>query len=166
MMLMLGVTAGFGLMWIRKLRLPDKLVVKLKPAILSKNVGNVLCLVLIILTLVTCIPLRQNTPYYHMIDSEDYQTFVWIRDNVGEDYNKAILDPWKATAFTAITMKTVYTKIHMGPTAKDIEVYTFLSQGCTDTSFLKENGISVVYNIDECHNPDLVEVRKHVYLLK
>lgn len=166
MMLMLGVIAGFGLMWIRNLRLPDKLVAKLKPAFLTKNVGNILCLALIGLTLATCIPLRHNIPYYHMIDEEDYQAFIWIRDNVSEDYQKAILDPWKGTAFTAVTMKKVYTKIHMGPKDTDKEAYAFLSGGCTDTLFLKENGISIVYTRGDCRNPDLVEVRKYVYLLK
>jgi hypothetical protein len=38
-----------------------------------------------------------------MIDSEDYQSFVWIKDNLDENYDEGILDPWKATAFTAIT---------------------------------------------------------------
>ncbi len=166
MLLMLGVAAGFGLMWLRKLRLPDKLAAKLKPDFLGKNVGNILCLVLIGLTLATCIPLRYDISYYHMIDDEDYQAFVWIRDNVSEDHDRAILDPWKATAFTAITMKKVYTRIHMAPTDKDNEAYEFLRQGCTDTSFLKENEISVIYTRGECHNPDLVEVTKHVYLLE
>ena len=128
--------------------------------------GNILCLALIGLTLATCIPLHHNIPYYHMIDEEDYQAFVWIRDNVSEDYERAILDPWKATAFTAITMKNVYTRIHMGPKDTDKEAYAFLSGGCTDTLFLKEHGVSIVYTRGDCRNPDLVEVRKYVYLLK
>jgi hypothetical protein len=139
---------------------------KLKCAFLTRNVGNILCLVLVGLTLAACIPLRQSIPYYHMIDEEDYQAFVWIEANVDDNYGKAILDPWKATAFSAITMKQVYTRIHTAPTVTDYEAYAFLGQGCEDTAFLRENGISVVYTRDECRNPDLVEVRENVYLLK
>jgi hypothetical protein len=40
---------------------------------------------------------------------------------VGEEYDKAVLDPWKATPFAAITGKTVYTRIHAFPTATDEE---------------------------------------------
>jgi len=165
MMLMLGIIAGAGLMGVRTIGLPSKLTVWLRP-FLSRNVGNILCLVLIGVTLAVCIPDRQGTPYYHMIDEEDYQAFVFIRDNVNDNYEKAILDPWKATAFTAITQKTIYTRIHAYPMPSDIEAYEFLRDGSTDTTFLRENGISIVYSQWSCDNPDLVEVRKNVYLLK
>jgi hypothetical protein len=42
----------------------------------------------------------------------------------------------------------------------------FLASGCTDTKFLKDNGISIVCTDKECHNPDLTRVRDNVYLLK
>jgi len=161
--LMMSIIAGAGLMGIRSLRLPSN---GLKTAFLRKNVGNILCLVLIGLTLALCIPNRQDTAYYHMIDSEDYQAFVWIRDNVDERYDKAVLDPWKATAFTAITGKNIYTKIHSYPKGTDMEAYEFLRGGCTDTAFLRENGIAIVYSQWECQNPDLVEVAKDIYLFR
>jgi hypothetical protein len=112
-----------------------------------------------------------------MIDREDYQAFVWIKDNISEDYEKAILDPWKATAFTAITDKNIYTRIHAYPKAKDNEAYAFLRDDSTDTAFLTKNGISIIYtrvyeggrgrNIAySSDNPDLVEVAKNIYLLK
>jgi len=101
-----------------------------------------------------------------MINEEEYQEFVWIKENVGEEYDKAILDPWKATPFAAITGRTVYTRIHIAPKPSDDEANEFLSKGCTDTDFLRENGISIVYTQQECSNPDLVEVNKWVYLLK
>jgi len=118
------------------------------------------------LTLAIGIPARQDTYYYHMIDKEDYEAFVWIQDNVKEGYEKAILDPWKATAFTAITEKYIYSRIHAYPKPKDKEAYEFLRGGCTDTAFMTENGISIVYTRGKCDNPNLVEVRKNVYLLK
>ena len=166
MMLMLSIIAGAGLMGVRRIELPSKLADKLKPAFLVRNVGNILCLVLIGLTLAMCIPTHQHTHYYHMIDEEDYQAFVWIRDNLDESYDKAILDPWKATAFTALTGKYIYTKIFCYPKASDKEANKFLRGGCKDTAFLAENGISIVYNQRKCRTPDLVEVRENIYLLK
>ena len=118
------------------------------------------------LTLAMGIPDRQNTYYYHMIDKEDYQAFVWIKDNVDESYRKAILDPWKATAFTAVTQKNIYTRIHGAPEPIDTQTYEFLRSGCTDTGFLTKNGISIVYTRGSCDNPNLLEVRENIYLLK
>ena len=166
MMLMVSIVAGAGLMGMKRLELPEKISIRLRAPLITQNVGKLLCLVFIGLTLAMCIPDRQDTPYYHMIDRQDYQAFVWIRDNVNEGYEKAILDPWKATAFTAITQKNIYTRIHAYPEDKDREAYAFLKGGCTDTAFMRENGISIVYTRQGSKNPDLVEVRKDVYLLK
>lgn len=166
MMLVMSIVAGAGLMGVRKLRLPARVNAWLKVPFITQNVGNILCLALIALTLVMVIPVRQDTPYYHMIEEEDYEAFVWIKDNVSEGYGKAVLDPWKATAFSAIAGKDIYSRVHAYPTAKDERAYTFLNNGCADTAFLRENGISIVYSQEGCDNPDLVEVRENVYLLK
>lgn len=61
----------------------------------------------------------------------------------------------------------VFTLGHMPhPKDKDREAYAFPCGGCTDTDFLRENEISVVYTQWGSKSPDLVEVRKNVYLLK
>jgi len=166
MMLMMSIVAGAGLMGVRQLKLPARVDAWLKAPLITQNVGNILCLALIALTLVMVIPLRQDTPYYYMIDEADYEAFVWIKDNVGKGYGIAILDPWKATAFTAITGKNIYSRIHNYPTDRDERANAFLDDGCTDTAFLRKNGVSIVYSQKECDNPDLVEVRENVYLLK
>lgn len=166
MMLMLGTVAGAGLMALRKLELPWVASVESGRPIVIKVASILLCLIVIGVTLATAIPNRQNTRYYHMIDETDYEAFVWIRDNIGDGYEKAILDPWKGTPFTAITEKYVYTKIHVSPANSDVQAYEFLEDGCTDTAFLREKGISIVYTQEPCGNPDLIEVRKYVYLLK
>ena len=177
MMLMVSIVAGAGLAGVKNLRLPARLSAWLRASFITQNVGRFLCLALVGVTLAISIPERQDTPFYHIIDGEDYQAFVWIKDNINEDYGKAILDPWKATAFTAITGKNIYTRIHAYPKAKDNEAYTFLSSGSTDTTFLRENGISIIYtrvydgvqnrNIEySINNPDLIEVAKNIYLLK
>ncbi len=101
-----------------------------------------------------------------MIDKQDYEAFIWIRDNVSDDYEKAVLDPWKATAFCAITGKRIFTKIFEYPQPSDIEAHEFLENGGIDTAFLLRNGISIVYIRDGSNNPDLLEVRRFVYLVR
>jgi len=166
MMLVMSIVAGAGLMMLRKLELPGIISIKLKKPFIIQTAGIVLSLIFIGVTLSASIPRRQNIPYYHMIGAQDYEAFIWIRDNVDERYDMAILDPWKATAFTAITGKYIYTRIHIAPRGKDKVARDFLASGCEDTDFLKENGITIVYKQEPCSNPDLVEVRKNVYLLK
>ena len=145
MMLMIGIIAGAGLMGVKTLRLPARFSAWLKSPLITENAGRFLCLAFIGITLAISIPEHQDTPYYHMIDKEDYQAFVWIKDNINEDYEKAILDPWKATAFTAITGKNVYTRIHAYPKSQDEEAYAFIRGGSSDTTFLREKGVSIIY---------------------
>jgi hypothetical protein len=164
-MLMVGIMAGAGLMAVKNLA--EWLTIKNGIFYhVVRYLGWFCCLVLVGITLFISIPDRQNISYYHMINDEDYQAFVWIKANVGEGYDRAILDPWKATPFTAITGKKVYTRIHSFPQPIDEEARRFLEGGCSDTAFLKKNGISIVYTEGECRNPDLTQVNKNIYLLK
>jgi len=153
-------------MMVKNLKLPQMFSDRLRLPPITRNVGYVLCAALVALTLFIGIPDRQAIPYYHMIDNEDYEAFIWIKDHVDGEYNKAILDPWKATAFIAITGKKVYSRIHAFPKDTDKEAYAFLDGGAADTAFLRENKISLVYTRSGTSNPDLVEVRKYIYTLK
>ena len=162
LLLAMSIVAGCGLWWLIKIKLP----VRLKPAFIARHLGSALCLIFIALILLIAIPTHQDIYYYHMIDGKDYDAFVWITENVDGSYDRAILAPWKATAFTAVTGREIYTKILMAPKEKDKKAQQFLDQGCTDTKFLRQNGISIVYTREKCNNPDLVEVRKYVYLLE
>ncbi len=166
MMLMIGVLAGAGLMVIRTFRWPSWLWPGERAVAAARYIGWTAAVALVVAMLFVGIPARSNLPYYHMIDQTDYQDFVWIRDNVGGEYSRAILDPWKATPFAAITGKYVYTRIHAFPTENDARASSFLNEGCTDTDFLRENDITIVYTRGECRNPDLTEVGQGVYLLK
>ena len=167
MMLMMSVIVGAGLSGVKKLRVPEQFSQRLRiPSLITRNLGAILCLALIGIILAQGIPEHQRTPYYHMINGQDYEVFVWIRENVGEKYDKAILDPWKATAFTAITQKHVFTRIHDFPKPSDDEAYKFLSDNCADTAFLRENGISIIYTQENCNNPSLIKIRENVYLLE
>jgi len=165
-MLMMGIIAGAGLMGIRKIRLPLWFSSRLKSPHITNNLGNILCIIIVGIMLYMAIPTRLQTIYYRMIDDKDYQAFVWIRDNVSNGYKKAILDPWKGTAFTAVTGKNIYAWIGERSEKDDIVASRFLEEGCKDTAFLKENDISIVYTRLDCENPDLVEVQEDIYLLK
>ena len=177
MMLILSVVAGAGLSGVQRLKLPERFSLKIRGFPAEKWLMPILCLALICFTLVQTIPYHQRIPYYHMIDKQDYEAFAWIRDNVGQEYKRAILDPWKATSFTAVTGKYVYTRIHMYPFDIDWEAYEYFQGGSANTTFLRENNISIVYtriyerqndsNITYASdNPDLVKVADNIYLLK
>jgi|GEM_PF-469809 len=161
--LLLGIIAGAGLLWVRTIRLPGRSVGVVR-SFLSRNLGNVLCVFFIGIILAVSIPSRLNTDYYHMIDHEDYRAFAWIRDNVGEGYEVALVDPWKATAFTAITQKNTRRAIFQYRKPVDSLIREFMRGGCRDTAFLRDNGISIVYSQESCDNPDMAQVRKNVYL--
>jgi hypothetical protein len=161
LMLMMGIVGGYGLWKIRSIRLPEGL----KPAFLSRNLGGFLCLILLIPTLFFSIRTHLDAPYYHTIQEHDYEAFVWIEENIGDEYDKAIVDPWKASAFTAITGKRVYSHIVSTLTSSDLRAYEFFEEHCNDTDFLRNHDISIVYTRLTCENPDLVQVREDIYLL-
>jgi len=166
LMLLLSIVAGAGLMSVKNSKLPTFLINKFKILHFGSSVGYILCPILIFLILCAAIPVRQNILYYHMIDEPDFQAFIWIRDNLDSSYKKAILDPWKGAAFTAITGRNVYTLIQLRTLPIDKKAYSFLRDGCKDTSFLENNGISIIYTRDECDNPELVEVKDNIYLFE
>jgi hypothetical protein len=164
LMLMLAITAGAGLARLRMIRIPIGHIGGLK-FFFIRNTGAILCLASVVIILVTGIPNLQQNYYNRFIDDKDYQAFIWIRDNLGDKYDKAILDPWKATAFSAITQKSVYTRIHGSVKDSDVKAYDFLTSGCGDNSLLLEHGISIVYSQWDCDNTDLIKVAEGVYIL-
>jgi hypothetical protein len=165
-MLVMSIIAGAGLAWVKNLKVPAGIGVRLKMPLFMRNVGYFLCVILVGLTLYIAIPARQNIPYYHMINDDDYQAFVWIKDNIDEGYQKAVLEPIKGVAFTAITGKYAYARTYGTPTPNSGQATKFLEEGCADTAFLRENGITIIYTTGECNNPDLREVRDDIYILE
>jgi hypothetical protein len=110
-----------------------------------------------------------QTDYYHIASEREYDDFVWISENLNESYKKAVLDPWKAIPFKAVTGKNVYYSWPQGPAsghqAKVDRVSLFFDNACQDTSFLVANKISIVYTAGPCSNPDLIKVHDRVYVL-
>jgi hypothetical protein len=177
MMLAMSIIAGAGLAAVRDFRLPDVVGNRLRSSFLTQHTGKFVYLALIIAVLFLAIPSRLNTSYYYMIDEKDYEAFVWIENNLGDEYSKAVLDPWKATAFSAITLKPAYSRIHSYPMEKDEEAYAFIRTGSTDTEFLSDNGLTIVYtrvydgpsegNVEYVpDNPGLEKVADSIYLFE
>ncbi|MBN2240934.1 MAG: hypothetical protein JW712_14285 [Dehalococcoidales bacterium] len=175
-MLMMGITGGAALKEIGNLKIPEKIGTVIKNPAFMKYAGAVVCLTVIVVTLVTALPSRLDEGYYRMINDTDYEAFTWVRDNLGPEYDVALLDPWKGTVFTALTGKHVYVRIHEGATKTTDAAYEYIRGGCKDTEFLRTNDISIIYTLvfDSMktgnveyppENPDITEAREYIYVL-
>jgi len=134
-----------------------------------KKAGLVILMILLAITICSGIERNISEKYYHLIDDEDYESFLWIKENIPKNAT-VLLDPWKARAFPAIAERKVYAVMPFGPNEKEMErverARAFLKNECTNTSFLVDNNISVVYTKDGCQNEELIKVRENIYVLK
>lgn len=148
LMLLMSIIAGFALF---KLRF-----------------NKYVFLVGLILLLIHVVYLRESYPYYHLINQQDYDEFLWIKENAPN--RKAIMDPWKAIAFPPVAERLVYSRIPQGPstfyTDRNWLVWHFFNDRCNDTDFLIRNNISLIYSPVECNNTDLVNLRDSIYIIK
>ena len=103
MLLMLSIAAGAGLFWLRTVTKLKKGIVN--SSFISNRLGIASGLVLAVIILAIAIPEHVTTHYYKMIDKTDFESFTWIKNNIAPDSKITLLDPWKATACTAITQK-------------------------------------------------------------
>lgn len=162
-LLLIGITAGAGLYWLRTQLVSARFLNVYKPYG-AAYFGDLLCTLSMVVILSTAVPSRLSLPYYHMIDDEDYRAFAWIRDNIGPEYKAALVDPWKATAFTAVTGKKVPRRIWEKEEPVDKIIYRFLEDECQYTTILRDNSVSFIYNRGGCDNPDIVQVRRGVFI--
>ncbi len=175
--LMICLLAGWGLSEFRRSiteltldYLPIKQV-KIKYTNLVKYIGFLVPVVAFIILASTTLPAHNDIPYYHMINESDYESFTWINENIDNyrnsthPYNRAAVDPFKASPFSAITrLYIVSSTMHPIPGYKyHQEVSAFLDNGCIDTSFLEKYDVSVVYN-KQCNNENLTMIYPNVYL--
>lgn len=155
--LLLSIIGGAGIMLVRKL--PIRFLGNA-----NELTGILIGLIVVIALVATVIPGRVSYNYYRMIEKDDYNAFHWISMNCDDDYDLALLDPWKATAFTAITGKHVCRRIKEYRTAIDTIIEQYLYSNCQRKEVLTGGGVSLVYNNDSCENTALAHVRNHVYL--
>jgi hypothetical protein len=115
--------------------------------------------------------------YYRVIDDRDYDAFKWIEENVNDSYDRGIVDvdvnnpssprSWRGIAFTPITGKYTYSRLHPGSGVSNWDkTRDFFLKNGNDTQFLIENKISIVYSNRHIDNPDLDPKGKGIYLLK
>ena len=154
--LLMSIIAGYGF---------GKLVEIEKP---FRSFGCVLLLIFLAITVIFSVQQHLGTRYYHLINNEDYNNFLWIKENTPEDAI-VLLEPWKARAFAPIAERRVYTVRPFGPDpeieAKNELACLFFVENCSNTSFLIENNISVVYSPVECQNKILVKVWNNTYFV-
>ncbi|MFO7966500.1 MAG: hypothetical protein R6U44_02755 [Archaeoglobaceae archaeon] len=145
-MVLTSIVAGYGLYTIR-----------------SKTI--LAALVIAVIALGFSAQSHVNEEYYYIVNDQEFQDFMYIKENVSGD--KVLVRPWEGFALPAITEKPVY--VYPGPSEsaqeKSAKAYTFFDYGCTDTSFLVENDIDIVYAHDGCLNSDLREVKERIYVL-
>jgi len=165
------IVAGLGLREIRAtigLMIKDKKFKRYEKQLknLITGVPFAICLVILIIG----VNAHANIQYYEMIDEQDYETFVWIRDNIDEyrDENnsikKGVLNPYKASPFSAITgLNIVSSNMHpiYGINRQNL-VYNFLRNKGIDTKFLDRYKIDLVYG--HCENENLTKIHEKVYL--
>lgn len=162
-LILIGITAGAGLYWLRTQTLYARFLVKHKPHVAAYT-GGLLCALAVAVTLALAIPSRCSVPYYHMVDDEDYRAFTWIKDNIGVEYDTALIDPWIATAFTAVTGKKIVSRIWTKQETADEIIYKVMASESLDMAFIIDNRVSFIYNRLGNSNPNLINIRKNVYI--
>jgi len=134
-----------------------------------KNIGFLIFIVVIIGTIAISIPRNLETEYYHIIDDNDYDSFLWIKENTASDI-VVLSDPWKARALAPVAERRVYAVMPFGPNVEQMNLVfnanAFLNTNCTNTSFLIDNHIDIVYTTQPCNNANLTEVYLNTYLFK
>jgi len=104
--------------------------------------------------------------YYRVIDVPTYYDFVWIGEELPQS-SVALLNPSVAWAYVPITGKYVYTaKAYPWGVKELIEIGGFFKAGAPDTDYLKKRDVDILYSPYPLRNPDLVEVRDKVYILR
>ncbi len=135
----------------------------------NRRLKILIFIALITITLIFALPLKlkSNDYFYHIIEEKDYLAFEFIKNNTSQD-SIAIIDPWKANAFTPIAQREVYSRIVQGPSEiyekKNKEVNLFFKNNCSDMDFLKKNNISIVYGY--CPNTKLRNIYENVYVVE
>jgi hypothetical protein len=70
--LTIGIVAGAGFAWLKGVKVPVRAIRWAGMPMVARNAGYFICAALIALAVTISIPARLNTPFYHMIDKQDY----------------------------------------------------------------------------------------------
>ncbi|MBM4462387.1 MAG: hypothetical protein FJ012_03485 [Chloroflexi bacterium] len=130
-------------------------------------VSLLLALALVIAAGSLSVSSRFDVPYYRLITESQYHDCLWIRENLDSSYQKAVVNPHIAIAFSPLTGKSVYASnaAQLFSASRIKEVQTFFEGNASDTSWLIKRGIDIVYTDLPVDNPDLEEVRQGIYIV-
>ncbi len=122
--------------------------------------------ILVVLAFALSLRSHFTEPYYHVIDDATYQDFLWVREYVPQQYQIGVLNTGVAWAFASVTGKFAYTA-EVAPNfhAKGRSAMEFLHNGASDTTWLQEREIGIVYTPGVVANNQLIKVNNNVYLL-
>src|SRR3989344_3014180 len=112
-----------------------------------KKFKSILAVIIIVLLLIFLMPqkIESTKNVYKIINDSEYDEFLSYKELEG---TRAVLDPWKAIAFTSIAEKEIYSRIPPGPIeqylARNEEIFNFFNNNCVNETFLKQNEIDIV----------------------
>ncbi len=127
--------------------------------------NNILLGIILAAILILSVQQHFAAQYYHVIDENEFNDILWIKENTSGGI--ILADPWKARPIPAITGMRVFTVLPFGPVPELLKINQqaiyFFKGNCTNTSFLKDNNISLIYSPVECNNTDLEKLYKNIY---
>lgn len=134
------------------------------------QIGSILFAIALVATIYFSVHLDLTTPYYHLITSQDYSNFLYIKSHYAPNSIAILSNPFTARAFTPITGMYVYSVEPFGPSASYSillnNTNSFFAGNCSDSAFLRDNNISIVYTNTTCINSNLTLVHNETYILK
>lgn len=161
-MLLMAFIAGYGLSQIRQLSLT--FFKRWRWGALPVYVALAL---VVVFSLVQRMDGYDKEDYYHVISVTNYHDFKWIGEELPQD-SILLLNPYVGWSFVPISGgQYVYTaKAYPWGVEEAMEISGFLRMGATDTDYIRERNVNVLYSPFPLKNPDLVEVRDGVYILR
>jgi len=105
--------------------------------------------------------------YYHVVNTPTYHDFKWIGEELPQD-SVVLLNPYVGWSLVPISGgQYVYTaQAYPWGVEEAIEIDQFFRAGAPDTEYIRERNANVLYSPFPLNNPDLVEVREGVYILR
>ena len=107
-------------------------------------------------------------PYYHLITDSQYNDCLWIREELDSSYERAVVNPRMAIAFSSLSGKSIYASdaaIIFRHPERLKEVDEFLQGNASNISWLIERDIDIVYTELPVNNPKLKELKERVYIV-
>ena len=104
--------------------------------------------------------------YYRIIDGPTYYDFAWAGEEIPQSTN-ALLGPYDAWTFVPITGKYVFlAKAAPWGVEEAMRITQLFRSGIPNTDFLVAIDVDLLYSPYPLTNPDLVEVRDQLYILR